>query len=65
MLMCGGDMTLIPTEWTDQLGHNYVQADVPHTCRNFEKLHSFVKSRRDGPDAVPESSERKHASPGS
>ena len=60
MLMCHGDMTLIPTEWTDYLGRNYVNSDVPHTCRNFGKLRDWVVSRHNGSRMVPESDERRH-----
>ncbi|KAM6476508.1 hypothetical protein HDV62DRAFT_384328 [Trichoderma sp. SZMC 28011] len=60
MLMCSGDMTLIPTEWTDYLGRNYVNSDVPHTCRNFAKLRDWVVSRHNGSTMVPESSVKHH-----
>ncbi|KAK4444366.1 hypothetical protein QBC34DRAFT_360343 [Podospora aff. communis PSN243] len=61
MLMCHGDMTLIPTEWTGFLGRNYVNSDVPHTCRNFGKLRDWVVSRHNGSRTVPESDEKHHA----
>jgi len=64
MLMCSGDMTLVPTEWTDVLGRSYVQSDVPHTCRNWSKLRAFVDARFGGPEEVPESDEKKHAGHG-
>ena len=60
MLMCAGDMTLIPTEWTDHLGRNYVNSDVPHTCRKFDKLRDWVVSRHNGTRMVPESMEKHH-----
>ncbi|KAK0755807.1 hypothetical protein N5P37_011681 [Trichoderma harzianum] len=63
MLMCSGDMTLIPTEWTDYLERNYVNSDVPHTCRNFAKLRDWVVSRHNGSTMVPESSVKHHGKP--
>lgn len=60
MLMCSGDMTLIPTEWTSHLGRNYVNSDVPHTCRNFGKLRDAVVARRFGSTRVEETTEKKH-----
>lgn len=51
-IMCSGDMTPIPTKYYPALGRNYVDSDVPHTCRNFEALHTWVMDRYDGPGAV-------------
>ncbi|KAK1757773.1 hypothetical protein QBC47DRAFT_376957 [Echria macrotheca] len=51
-IMCTGDMTPIPTKYYPGLGRNYVDSDVPHTCRNFEMLHDWMVDRYDGPGAV-------------
>jgi len=59
-LMCSGDMTLIPTMWSDHIQRNYVESDVPHTCRNFGKLRDWL-TRRWGPDRVEETDIKKHA----
>ncbi|KAK4059869.1 hypothetical protein Trihar35433_10413 [Trichoderma harzianum] len=52
--------TIIHQEWTDYLGRNYVNSDVPHTCRNFAKLRDWVVSRHNGSTMVPESSVKHH-----
>ncbi|KAL6792165.1 hypothetical protein GGI42DRAFT_346536 [Trichoderma sp. SZMC 28013] len=46
--MCSGDMTLIPTEWTDYLGRNYVNSDVPHRSTMIPE--SSVKHHEKGQD---------------
>ena len=51
-IMCSGDMTPLPTKFYPALGRNYVDSDVPHTCRNFESLHSWVVDRYEGADSV-------------
>ena len=51
-IMCSGDMTPIPTRYYTALGRNYVDSDVPHTCRNFEKLQKWMVRRYEGVEAV-------------
>ncbi|KAK4214178.1 hypothetical protein QBC37DRAFT_482433 [Rhypophila decipiens] len=51
-VMCSGDMTPIPTKYYPGLGRNYVESDVPHTCRNFDLLHDWMVDRYDGAGAV-------------
>ncbi|KAF3762727.1 hypothetical protein M406DRAFT_263533 [Cryphonectria parasitica EP155] len=51
-IMCSGDMTPIPTKYYSGLGRNYVDSDVPHTCRNFAALHDWVVARYDGAEAI-------------
>ncbi|KAK4443389.1 hypothetical protein QBC34DRAFT_311174 [Podospora aff. communis PSN243] len=51
-IMCSGDMTPIPTKFYPGLGRNYVESDVPHTCRNFDALHDWMVDRYEGPGAV-------------
>jgi hypothetical protein len=51
-IMCSGDMTAIGTKYYPGLGRNYVDSDVPHTCRNFERLRDWMVDRYDGPGAV-------------
>lgn len=61
MLMCGGDMTPIPTVWTDKSQRNYVHSDVPHSCRDFSQLREFLAVRGPGgTDEPPASSLKKH-----
>ncbi|KAM7214393.1 protein of unknown function (DUF3328) domain containing protein [Rhypophila decipiens] len=51
-IMCHGDMTPIPTKYYKGLGRNYVLSDAPHTCRNFEKLQSWMMERYNGSTQV-------------
>lgn len=58
-VMCAGDMTPIPTKYYPGKGRNYVLSDVPHTCRNFDKLREWQWSRFAGGSAevLPDSEE--------
>ncbi|KAK0718662.1 hypothetical protein B0T26DRAFT_713864 [Lasiosphaeria miniovina] len=51
-IMCSGDMTPIPTKFYPSLGRNYVESDVPHTCRDVEPLRRWMVDRYEGPSAV-------------
>ena len=44
-VMCAGDMTPIPTRYYPSIGRNYVDSDMPHTCRNFDKLRDWLTGR--------------------
>ena len=43
--MCAGDVTPLPTRYYDSVDRNYVDSDVTHTCRNFDQIHSWVKTK--------------------
>ena len=51
-IMCHGDSTPIPTKYFPGYGGNYIDADQVHTCRNFESLLQWTKSRHNGSEAV-------------
>jgi hypothetical protein len=51
-IVCSGDRTAIGTKYYAGLGRNYVDSDVAHTCRNFEKLLDWMVDRYNGPGAV-------------
>ncbi|KAK3387941.1 hypothetical protein B0H63DRAFT_509629 [Podospora didyma] len=51
-VMCSGDMTPIGTRYYPGLGRNYVESDVPHTCRSIEPLRRWMVDRYDGGSAV-------------
>ncbi|KAH8760338.1 hypothetical protein F5883DRAFT_606203 [Diaporthe sp. PMI_573] len=51
-IMCSGDMTLVPTRYSNFLGHGYVESDVKHTCRAFEPLREWMHERYNGTTAV-------------
>ncbi len=52
-IMCSGDMTPIPTVYYASINGSYIDSDVVHTCRNFEKLKGWMLDRYEGPGAVP------------
>ena len=51
-IMCQGDMTPIPSRYYPAIKRNYVDSDHPHTCRNYDILHEWVKERSSGALAV-------------
>ncbi|KAH8891214.1 hypothetical protein GQ53DRAFT_823846 [Thozetella sp. PMI_491] len=54
-IICSGDMTPIPTVYYPASDHNYVDSDVPHTCRNFGRLRDWLWERFNGSLSVPPS----------
>ncbi|KAF9869389.1 hypothetical protein CkaCkLH20_13106 [Colletotrichum karsti] len=64
-IMCKGDLTPLPTKWTPGIQHNYIEANRPHICRNFQKLRAFATNRKKGPLAVsPDFEQKKGSLPG-
>jgi hypothetical protein len=51
-VMCHGDITPVPTKYFLGKGGNYVWSDMPHTCRNFDKLRDWMRERHHGPNTV-------------
>jgi hypothetical protein len=43
--MCTGDLTPVPTKWIESQKKLYVDSDRPHTCRNFQNVLDWVKTR--------------------
>ena len=45
-LMCTVDVGLIPFRWVNESGRVGTDPDFrqPHTCRDFDKLHEFMKA---------------------
>ncbi|KAH6694883.1 hypothetical protein DL95DRAFT_468325 [Leptodontidium sp. 2 PMI_412] len=46
-LMCHADLTPIPVIWYEAHGRSFVQSDVVHTCRNWDRIQEFKNSRVD------------------
>lgn len=44
-VMCAGDLSPVPTKYYDGLGRNYVDSDIPHTCRNFGNIQKWMWDR--------------------
>jgi hypothetical protein len=44
-VMCAGDLSPVPTKYYTGLGRNYVDSDIPHTCRNFESIQKWMWNR--------------------
>ncbi|KAF6812837.1 hypothetical protein CPLU01_14806 [Colletotrichum plurivorum] len=64
-IMCKGDLTPLPTKWTPGIQHNYIEANRPHICRNFQKLREFATNRKKGVLAVqPDFEQKKGLLPG-
>lgn len=51
-IMCSGDMTPVPTKYYPGLGSNYVESEMPHTCRNFDALRDWMVDRFQGGGAI-------------
>ncbi|KAJ6004763.1 hypothetical protein N7540_012562 [Penicillium herquei] len=51
-IMCAADLTPSPSRYNPGLGHNYIDTDSHHTCRDFDRLHRWVQERRVGKLAV-------------
>ncbi|KAI0132878.1 hypothetical protein BJ170DRAFT_592818 [Xylariales sp. AK1849] len=51
-VMCHGDLTPVPTRYFEGVDRNYVVSDFPHTCRNFQKLQTWMLDRHHGPNTV-------------
>ncbi|KAH8903530.1 hypothetical protein BR93DRAFT_961595 [Coniochaeta sp. PMI_546] len=51
-IMCSGDMTPVPTKYYPGLGRNYVESEMPHTCRNFDALRDWMVDRFQGDSAI-------------
>lgn len=51
-IMCHADMAPIPTKYFKSIDRNYVLSDMPHVCRNFDKLQDWILDRHHGPNAV-------------
>ncbi|KAI0905868.1 hypothetical protein F4823DRAFT_609400 [Ustulina deusta] len=52
MIQCYSDMTIIPTRYFESVGHNYIDSNRPHTCRDFTKIREWASSRYNGELAV-------------
>lgn len=50
--MCAGDLTVIGTKYYASMDRNYVLSDVPHVCRNFDKIREWTWDRFNGSKAV-------------
>jgi hypothetical protein len=46
--MCYGSTTLIPTKYFDGIGHNYIDSNKEHVCRDFKALRNWTDQRRQG-----------------
>lgn len=44
-IMCSGDITPLPTRYYKALDSNYVDSDVPHTCRDFDSIRQWISKR--------------------
>ncbi|KAH8649206.1 hypothetical protein BX600DRAFT_502651 [Xylariales sp. PMI_506] len=51
-IMCHADLTAIPTKYYKEVDRNYVVSDMPHTCRNFEKIQNWMLDRHGGQSMV-------------
>jgi len=61
-LMCHGDMTLIPVEWSVNRGWIMPAFDTVYTCRDYNSLKQWTKDRDGADPAVyPKNAERLRA----
>lgn len=44
--MCGGDVTMITHDWVEGRTEPFADFNVPHQCRNFEKILNWVDEHR-------------------
>ncbi|KAI0818327.1 hypothetical protein GGR55DRAFT_674160 [Xylaria sp. FL0064] len=44
-VMCAADLTMIPVSWSTKRDRILQNAEVVHTCRNFEKIHEWTLAR--------------------
>ncbi|KIN09130.1 hypothetical protein OIDMADRAFT_108896 [Oidiodendron maius Zn] len=44
-LMCHADLTPIPVIWYEGHRRSFVQSDVVHTCRNWDRVQEFMDTR--------------------
>lgn len=42
--MCHADVSTVVWQWDENRDATYGYLDVAHTCRNYEKIHSWAKS---------------------
>jgi len=47
VIMCHGDLTPITFEWNDELSTYLAHHSTQHECRNFEKIFSWSKQRKE------------------
>lgn len=52
MIMCSADLTPIPSRFFIGIDQNYIISDLPHTCRNWDNIRSWVSERYNGSLAV-------------
>ncbi|KAI1148706.1 hypothetical protein F4825DRAFT_454176 [Nemania diffusa] len=52
LIQCSSDMTIIPTRYFESVGHNYIDSNRPHTCRDFTKIREWASNRYNGELAV-------------
>lgn len=45
MLQCVVDITPIPTRYYPGIGHNYIDSDREHTCRDFDQMRVWMSHR--------------------
>ncbi|KAJ5703471.1 hypothetical protein N7493_011860 [Penicillium malachiteum] len=51
-IMCATDLTPSPSRYNPGLGHSYIDTANHHTCRDFDRVHRWVKERSVGKLAV-------------
>ncbi|KAE9385956.1 hypothetical protein BT96DRAFT_891870 [Gymnopus androsaceus JB14] len=42
-LMCFGDVTINPSQWSKNHGYAFLRTDVAHTCRDFDRLRDWTE----------------------
>ncbi|RFU31169.1 hypothetical protein B7463_g5187, partial [Scytalidium lignicola] len=47
-IICYGSTTLIPTKYYRGIGHNYIDSNQVHTCRDIRELRNWVNERQKG-----------------
>ncbi|KAH8811617.1 hypothetical protein F5884DRAFT_749984 [Xylogone sp. PMI_703] len=47
-IICYGSTTLIPTKYYRGIGHNYIDSNQVHTCRDIGELRDWVRERQKG-----------------
>ncbi|KAG2074413.1 hypothetical protein BDR04DRAFT_955064, partial [Suillus decipiens] len=46
IIMCRGDVTMLTYDWVEGLENPFPKFNIPHRCRNLEKVLDWVDEHR-------------------